>query len=279
MFIARSLLFYPGNQSDNSQELSDEIIVPAYYLNRLFDSIRENEPLLINIVNQDTNMKKLVAFGTSHNFDKTIIFAPQWILDSIGHNGISDSVIKLEKTNALNLPTATKIKIKPLDPLAFEIDTLECFQRAMLNLHSIQANMVIPLTVPELGDDYKILAVIEEVEPANLCRIISSEIQVEFINEFQDITTSAAMSTAMSAAMSTAMSTTTSAAISTTTSAAINATITNTMPEPTSSELPTNNAITEITPPHPVEEISAEERRRRVIESWTKRFPSTAEKQ
>ena len=50
MFISRSLVFYPGFFEDNCQELSDQIIVPSYYLNRLIDDFEEGEKLYLNIL-------------------------------------------------------------------------------------------------------------------------------------------------------------------------------------------------------------------------------------
>lgn len=252
MFVARNLLFYPGSESDNTTELSDEIIVPAYYINRLMDDFHDGEPLLINIINVDKNLKHLVAFGTSHNFDKSMIFVPQWVLDSIGHDGICDDVIKLEKVDTLDIPVATKIVIKPLDPVAFEIDTLEYFQKAMLNLHSIRIGMIIPILVPELGHDYRIMASIESVEPAELSRILESEIDVDFINEINKIVEP------ISDIQHTESTTTVSETSSIITEAASSSA----------------SAF-----PAPVEQITAEERRRRVVESWLKRFPNSAEQQ
>jgi hypothetical protein len=39
MFIARSLAFYPGFTDSNSQELSDEIIIPSYHLNKMMERL------------------------------------------------------------------------------------------------------------------------------------------------------------------------------------------------------------------------------------------------
>lgn len=192
MFIARSLVFYPGFYEDNCQELSDEIILPSFHLNNLMERFDDNETLYINMINSDTNQSVLVTIGTPHNYDKNTIFAPQWILDQIGCTGNCDSVIKIQKADMTQVPIANKIIIKPLDPIAFELDTLKCFETAFMNLHSIKEGITIQIPVPELGKDYAMFAHIEKVDPSPLSRIVQGEVDVEFINEFKEIPNSPA---------------------------------------------------------------------------------------
>lgn len=186
MFITRSLTFYPGLYNDKSNELSDEIIIPSFYLNKIIERFEDNETLYVDMINTETNQSILVTIGTPHNYDKTTIFTPQWILDLIGCTGNCDSVIKIQKADMTDIPVATNIIIKPLDPIAFEINTLQCFETAFMNLHSIKEGITIEITVPELGTDYTMFAHIEKVEPVPLCRIITAEINVEFINDFKE---------------------------------------------------------------------------------------------
>jgi hypothetical protein len=185
MFIARSLVYYPGELKQNAEELSDEIIIPAYHLNNLMGDFEDGEALYLNMINIENNRKTLVAIGAPHSHDKNMIFAPQWILDLIASTGSSDPVIRLEKVSVEDMPVATKIVIKPLDPIAFELDILNCFETALMNLHSIQEGITIPITAAELGRDYVLYAHIEKVEPAPVSRIIECEVDVEFINEFE----------------------------------------------------------------------------------------------
>jgi hypothetical protein len=53
-----------------------------------------------------------------------------------------------------------------------------------MNLHSITAGITIPIPIPDLG--YSIFAYIERVEPADTSLIIEGEVNVEFINDFED---------------------------------------------------------------------------------------------
>jgi hypothetical protein len=185
MFIARNLTYYPGPiKNEDSGELSDEVILPAYYLNTLMREFDDGEMLYIDMKNTNTNQSYLVAIGSSHTYDKNTIFAPQWILDLIGCSGECNTVLKITKADVEDIPAASKIVIKPLDPIAFELDTLACFENALMNIHSIREGITLPVTIPQLGKDYTLFAHIEKVEPGGLARIINGEVDVEFINEF-----------------------------------------------------------------------------------------------
>lgn len=252
MFIARNLAFYPGYIEDNCQELSDEIILPSYAVNKLMESFDDNESLYITLTNTNTNLTYLVTIGSPHSYDKNTIFAPQWILELIGCNGICDSVITVKKADVSDIPSATKIVIKPLDPIAFELDTREFFEKALMNIHSIKEGITIPIPVPQLGKDYVTYAHIEKVEPAALSRIINSEVEVEFINEFQEEPEPQPPMT---------------------------------MDSNTLEELINNPIITPHTTPilcpsaPPIDEITREEQRKRVRESWLRRFQNSATEQ
>jgi len=172
MFISKSIILYP--EFENKEELSDEIIIPSYHLNKMMKQYKDATVLYATITNTDNNQSYLVTIGSPHNYDKNTIFVPQWILDIIGSN---DSVIKIKKAN--DIPVATKIIIKPLDPVAFQIDTLSCFEKAFMNLHSIREGITVPI-ITEIGT---IFAYIEKVEPAGISKI-NGDVNVEFINEF-----------------------------------------------------------------------------------------------
>ena len=248
MFISRSLVFYPGFFEDNCQELSDQIIVPSYYLNRLIDDFEDGEKLYLNMTNTNTNKNILVAIGSPHSFDRNTIFAPQWILDLIDCTGCCESVITLTKADMSEVPVATKIIIKPLDPIAFELDTLACFEKAFMNLHSIKEGITLTVPVPQLGKGYTMLAYIEKVEPATISQIAEGEVDVEFINEFKEVTPTAPLESSISSM--------------------IPDSITNPIVIPSS---PVNEVSVEVSV-----EVSAEERRKIVRDSWIKRYQNNA---
>lgn len=248
MFISRSLVFYPGYFEDKCEELSDEIIIPSYHLNKIMEHFDDGEKLYVNMTNTHTDQSILVAIGSPHSYDKNTIFAPQWILDLIDCSGNCDTAITIKKADVSEMYIATKIVIKPLDPIAFEIDTLACFQKALLNLHSIKEGITIPIPVPELGKDYTMFAYIEKVEPEATSLIVEGEVDVEFINEFKDHITPI-----------------------------------DSAPTPVGSSSPLLGPMIEL--PNPIDvpltppaipQISNEERRRIVRESWVKRSQNIA---
>lgn len=253
MFIARSLAFYPGFFEDNCQELSDEIILPSHVVNQLMDRFEDGEMLYLNITNTQTNQSCLVAIGSPHTYDKNTIYAPHWILEQIGCSGICDSVIQIAKADMSDIPVATKIVIKPLDPIAFELDTLACFEKAFMNLHSIKEGITMAVPVAELGKEYKLYAYIEKVEPAMVSRIVEGEVDVDFINEFKD--------TPLSSGPPTGPPPTPAGA----------------SPILTPTAAPTNSVIAPIQAAAALSapELSAEQRRQQVRDSWVKRYQNS----
>jgi len=239
MFIARSLAFYPGFTDSNSQELSDEIIIPSYHLNKMMERFENDERLYITMTNTNTKQSYLVTIGSPHTYDKNTIFAPQWILDLIGCSGACDSPIKIIKANTERMSAATKIIIKPLDPVAFEMNTLECFEKAFMNLHSITQDITVPIPIPELG--YSMFAHIEKVEPDMTSLIIHGEVNVEFINEFKDDAVMEVPNPIVFPVMEP-------------------------LPSVTQEPLPLSQ---------PIQEVTADERRAAIRESWLKRFVNT----
>ena len=252
MFIARSLVFYPSYFEDKCTELSDEVILPSHYLNRLIDEFDSGEMLYLTMTNTDKSLSALVTIGSPHTHDKNTIFAPQWVLELIGCTGNCDSVISLQKADVSEMPAAKKITIRPLDPIAFELDTLACFEKAFMNLHSIKEGITIPVPVPELGANYKMYAHIEKVEPAGVSRIVEGEVDVEFINDF---TSGQPVATTVAAEVTHAPT-----------------------PMPTPNFGPMLSSTASVAPVvQPLEQPSPEQRRQQVREAWLKRFPNTAE--
>jgi hypothetical protein len=259
MFIARNLVFYPGYFDENCQELSDEIILPTFYLNRIIDHFDNNETLYVDITNIDKNLTTIVTIGTAHSYDKNIIYAPQWILDLIGCSGNCDSAIKIKKADMTTIPSATKIVIKPLDPIAFDIDTRACFENAFMNLHSIKENITMSIPVPQFGKNFTMFAYIEKVEPASTSRITAGDVDVEFINEFNNpIIPQSNLNN-----MENITDTNTNTNTDTNTDTNVD-TVTDTVAD----------TVTDT-----IEEISPEERRRQVRESWLRRYQNNEEQQ
>lgn len=249
IFTAKSIILFPDYYDKPcSNELSDEIILPSFYLNRLLNEYPANEYVyLVEIINIENNKKFIVSIGTPHFGDRTTAFVPDWIINQISSDITSDIDLTI-RINKLNneLPVAKKLVIKPLDRVAFDIDITKCFESAFLNLHVLHEGIMIPVKIPEMGD-YEFYAYIEKVEPEAISKVVNGEVEVEFIRDFEDDKT---------------------------TCDDIHHPI---LPDyagsvNSSSSLNINDSISESISEHIVEEIPLEERKRRVRESWLNRF-------
>jgi hypothetical protein len=236
IFIAKSMIFYPDYYNEACQTLSDQIIIPSYALNRFMDRFDEGETsLLMKLVNTTNNKEIIVTIGIPHYYEKDTIYVPQWILDMIGCTGNCDTPIRLSKLDTV-LPKATSIIIKPLDPMAFKVDLVECFQKVLETLHTLQEGTTIPVIIPELGN-YEYLAYIEKVEPEGISRTHADDLAVEFLRDFEEHDEE-------------------------------------TVVTPESIVIPDAEARMEETPIIEEPVLSNEERRRRVRESWANRVTS-----
>ena len=178
MFIAQSLLYYHDYKEE--VELSDQIIVPLSLFHRLIREFEDETVLYVNLIHSEYNLHHLVTITAAHDDNAHTIYVPDWILDLLGRS--EDPLYRIEKADVSELPVATNLIIKPLDPSAFDIDLTTCVEQAFMNLHSIQQNITIPIQIM----DHTVYLYIEQVEPAPLSRISHGEVSVEFINMFED---------------------------------------------------------------------------------------------
>ena len=178
MFIAQSLLYYHDYKEE--VELSDQIIVPLSLFHRLIGEFEDESVLYVNLIHTEYNLHHLVTITAAHDDNTHTIYVPDWILDLLGRS--EDPLYRIEKADVSELPVATNLIIKPLDPSAFDVDLTTCVEQAFMNLHSIQQNVTVPIQIM----DQTVYLYIEQVEPAPLSRIAHGEVTVEFINMFED---------------------------------------------------------------------------------------------
>jgi len=177
MFIAQSLLYYHDYKEE--VELSDQIIVPLSLFHRLIGEFEDESVLYVNLIHTEYNLQYLVTITAAHDDNAHTIYVPDWILDLLGRS--EDPLYHIEKADVSELPVATNLMIKPLDPSAFDVDLTTYVEQAFMNLHSIQQNITIPIQIM----DHTVYLYIEQVEPAPLSRIVHGEVTVEFINMFE----------------------------------------------------------------------------------------------
>jgi hypothetical protein len=173
-------MFYAQPLYKEGPELSDEIILPSTLFQQIIQQFNNESVLYVNLINTENNIQYLVTLTASHRDDNYTIYIPSWILDIIGNS--DDSIYDIQKADVLDLPVAQRIVIKPLDPRAFDMDLTTYFEMAFMNLHSIQEQITIPMDLFE----FPLFAYVSNVEPAPLCRIVHGEVQVEFVNDFEE---------------------------------------------------------------------------------------------
>ena len=177
---------YHKDQQDTC-ELSDEIHLPLHAFRALVDAFEDESVLFVRLIHGQKNC--MVTLGTPHQDGEDILYVPQWILDHLQYRDWTVPTLFVEKVIPEfieDMPVASTIIIKPLDPIAFDVDLIACFERALINLHSIEEHMTIPVYLPYGNEDIMTFAYIEQVEPAPLSRISQGEVHVEFMNDFQE---------------------------------------------------------------------------------------------
>jgi hypothetical protein len=185
IFIAKSMTFYPDYYEDKCQPISDQVIIPSHSLNIFLDRFNDDEDVfLMKLINTNNNKEVVVSIGIPHYYERDTIFAPQWILDMIDCTGNCSTPVKLVKLTE-ELPLATNIIIKPLDSMAFKVDLVECFQNVLQNLCTLQEGATIPVIIPELGN-YEYFAYIDKVEPNKISKTHSDDLSVNFLRDFDD---------------------------------------------------------------------------------------------
>jgi len=175
---------YHKDQQDTC-ELSDEIHLPLHAFRALVDAFEDESVLFVRLIHGQKNC--MVTLGTPHQDGEDMIYVPQWLLDHLQYRDWTVPTLFVEKVIPEfieDMPVATTIIIKPLDPIAFDVDLIACFERALVNLHSIEEHMTIPVYLPYGNEDIMTFAYIEQVEPAPLSRISQGEVHVEFVNDF-----------------------------------------------------------------------------------------------
>jgi len=178
MFCAHNIFYCSDYLETKSQELCDEIMVPMHYFHTLMSEFDQEEVLYITVRNTVNTLTYLATIGVPHEGDEHTVYMPQWMMDALGVTETTVECIELEKTSGVGLiPVATKIVLRePAVEIDDSINVCELVEKAMVNLHSIQQGMELPIWVL----DMEVSVYIERVEPGAVSRIIAGEVEVEF---------------------------------------------------------------------------------------------------
>ena len=180
MFSAHNIFYCPDYLETKSQELCDEIMVPMHYFHKLMGEFDQEEVLYITVRNTVNTVTYLATMGVPHEGDPRIVYIPQWMMNALGVTESTAYCIELEKTNnAEFIPIATKIVLRdPHIEVGIDIDVCELVEKAMVNLHSIQQGIELPIWVL----DMEVMVYIERVDPGSISRIIAGDVEVEFVS-------------------------------------------------------------------------------------------------
>ncbi len=176
---------YPRYDDATNMDLSDQIIIPSYFMQRWFDRPERNtmsSRLLAKLINTTNNTERIVSIGASHNNDKCVIYAPSWIISHLGCDELTPVRVLDLKEDETRLKPISKIIIKPLDNIIFNTDIMKCFTDALDRLQVIYEGMTLPMRIPEFGN-YEMFAYIDKVEPEAVCLTCQGEVDVDFIRE------------------------------------------------------------------------------------------------
>jgi hypothetical protein len=180
--VGYPMIFYSeeNEKLHNPYELSDQIIVNYRIFNQLLEEFGDESVLFMNLVHKKSQVSYLVTLGTPHRQNENMVFIPEWIMDYMGCSHESEPEFYMEKAEK-ELDVAKKISIRIMDNEILNGDTDVCgyFERALMNLHSIQEGISLPIYMEEYGEN--IIAYIEKVEPSKCSRIVTGEVEVEFI--------------------------------------------------------------------------------------------------
>ena len=176
MFCAHNIFYCPDYLETKSQELCDEIMVPMHYFHTLIGEFNNEEVLYITVRNTVNTATYLATMGVPHESDPHTVYMPLWMMNALGVTDTTLGCIELEKTVGVEfIPVATKIVLR--DPQVEEVDVCELVENAMVNLHSIQQGVELPIWV----EDMERMVYIERIEPGAVSRIIAGDVEVEFV--------------------------------------------------------------------------------------------------
>ena len=269
MFTTKNIIYYSGYDDNILSEYGDKIIVPAHYLSKWITDNDRDGQLLVELHNMENNRQRIVPLGAPHRDDKCIMYVPQWVRDYL--ECTDETPVKIQKVD-FEIPVATKITIRPLDQLVFETDVMSCFEGAVDKFHILYEGTVFPMRIKEFGE-YEMWAHIEKLEPGPICKVGAGELEVDFIRaEEQVLKAPLSPPRRPSIEYLRYLSRDVIGPLEGPTSDVIGP-----LEGPTSDvigplEGPANDVIGPLENINPIPEISPEERRRLVRESWAKRF-------
>lgn len=175
---------YEISSSDEYSELvcneSDSIYLYRGFLEEVMYHADGMERIYVKLINMLNNKEILCSIGGSHHIPKrkNLIIVPKWISEEL-------NVIEgLECFNIELYPhpifKGDAISIRPLDPIIYNMDTLDILQRGMDKYTVLQEGTTIDIVIPEL-DNYPIKILIEKLHMARKYMLLGGELEIHLV--------------------------------------------------------------------------------------------------
>lgn len=177
-----SLGFCPSSDQDHfSLSVEESIWRKAY------NEIDEGGRIFLRIYNEDES-KELIAPMGNIVYGKSIdhethddhhhVYAPLWLLDSVGFGGTGE-ILKCSILTNDAFPEATKITLRVVDSAMYSGDIKEELESALTKLGVIRKHTVLQIPVEALGG-FPVEVFVSNLEPADTVLCEGDEVAVEF---------------------------------------------------------------------------------------------------
>lgn len=175
---------YEISSSDEYSELvcneSDSIYLHRGFLEEVMYYADGMERIYVKLINMINNKEILCSIGGSHHIPKrkNLIIVPKWISEELNViDGLECFNVELYPNTIFK---GDAISIRPLDPIIYNMDTLDILQRGMDKYTVLQEDTTIDIVIPEL-DNYPIKIHIEKLHMDRKYMLLGGELEIHLI--------------------------------------------------------------------------------------------------
>lgn len=139
---------------------------------RIFAKIVANDTTMYMALGAPVTVNELP--GTSPR-----LFLPHWVLDTFGFDGYLGNEIDVEWITDEYFPSATRIVLRPHDPVFYSVDAKEELERALTRMGVLKLNTTFPIRLEAL-DGYVVSVDVTVLEPAEIVLLDGDEVEIQF---------------------------------------------------------------------------------------------------
>jgi hypothetical protein len=175
---------YELTSSDNRIDAlcheSDGIYLHRNFLEDIMYYADGMERIYVKLVNPLNDKHVLCSVGGCHHIPKNenLIGVPRWISEELQ---VIDGLGYIEVQLYTNIIfKGDEISIRPLDPIIYNMDTLDILQRGMDKYTVLQEGTTIDIVISEL-DNYPIKIIIEKLHMARDYMLLGGELELHLV--------------------------------------------------------------------------------------------------